>query len=301
MAGPQDAEFDVGVVGLGAMGQPIACRLAGAGHRVAVFDVRAAAAAAPQARGARTISSPGELARRSEAVITCLPTVEAVRDVVLEGDQAIARQLAPGALLIQMSTVSIGLTREIATALGERRVQLLDAPFTQATGRPEDGALTIMLGGEDAAVERVRPLLETIAAKLVPLGPSGAATATKLATQYAGVCNLLAAAEAILLARENGASVERLGELAPSSIAQSRMFELASRWLGRDPEGPPPDLPKGALRILAKDVHLAVEAAAEGTARHDLGSACDAVLAEAVERGLGDRDFLELLDLLADR
>lgn len=301
MAEPRLAGFDVGVVGLGAMGRPIACRLAEAGHRLAVFDVRPDAAAAPAARGAESISSPGELARRSEIVITCLPTVDAVREVVLEGEEAIARQLSAGDQLIQMSTVSIALTREIASALGKREIQFLDAPFTQATGRAEDGALTIMLGGKGAAVERARPVLEAIAAKLVPLGPAGAATATKLATQYAGVCNLLAAAEAILLARENGASVERLGDLAPSSIAQSRMFDLASRWLGRDPDAPPSDLPEGALRILAKDVHLAVEAAGEGTARHDLGTACDGVLAEAVERGLGDRDFLELLDLLADR
>jgi 3-hydroxyisobutyrate dehydrogenase-like beta-hydroxyacid dehydrogenase len=287
----------VGFVGLGAMGLPMARRLLDAGHEVTVFDVRAAAVEEVVATGALAADSGRTVAENVEVVFTSLPSVESVREAILDENTGVIAGLAPGGLLIEMSTISVGIVREIHGAFAERDLSVLDAPVTQATGMAADGALTIMVGGDLDVLERARPLLEVLGTNIVHMGPAGAGTASKLATQYAGVCNLVSATEAILLATGNGVDLQRLMELAPNSIANSRVFAVAATWIGQEDRDAPVG-PQGYVEIFEKDIRLGVEAAADAGNRHDVGRVCAALFAEGIRRGWAEKSYLQILQLL---
>jgi 3-hydroxyisobutyrate dehydrogenase-like beta-hydroxyacid dehydrogenase len=288
---------NLGFVGLGVMGLPMASRLIRAGHQVTVYDVRGEAVEEAAAAGGLPAGSPREVAAAADIVLTSLPTVSAVESVVLDETDGVIAGLRPGALLIELSTISMPLVREIHAALAANGAQVLDAPVTQSTGRVADGHLTIMVGGEADVLDRARPILEVLGTHIRHMGPAGAGAASKLATQYAGVCNLVTAAEAMLLARDHGVDPESYIQLAPGSIGESRMFDLAASWLTREGEGPPAGI-TGFLGIFEKDIRLGVEAAVEAGSRHDLGQACADLFAEGVARGGADDHYLSVLDLL---
>jgi 3-hydroxyisobutyrate dehydrogenase-like beta-hydroxyacid dehydrogenase len=289
--------MNLGFVGLGVMGLPMACRLVEAGHQVSVYDVRADAVGAAASAGGVAAGSPREVAAAADIVLTSLPTVPAVRSVVLDEADGVLAGLRPGALLIELSTISMPLVMEIHEGLAAKGAHVLDAPVTQSTGRVAEGKLTIMVGGEADLLDRARPILEVLGTRILHMGPAGAGAASKLATQYAGVCNLVTAAEAMLLACDYGVDPERYVELAPGSIGQSRMFEVAASWLTREGDGPPAGI-AGFLEIFEKDIRLGVEAAAQTGNRHDMGQACANLFAEGMARGWGDQHYLTVLDLL---
>lgn len=289
--------MNLGFIGLGVMGLPMACRLVNAGHQVSVYDVRADAVSAAAAAGGLASGSPREVAAAADIVLTSLPTVSAVRSVVLDEADGVLAGLRPGALLIELSTISMPLVKEIHAALSAKGGQVLDAPVTQSTGRVAEGKLTIMVGGEADVLERARPILDVLGTHILHMGPAGAGAASKLATQYAGVCNLVTAAEAMLLACGHGVDPDRYVELAPGSIGQSRMFDLAASWLTREGDGPPAGI-AGFLGIFEKDIRLGVEAAVEAGNRHDIGQVTADLFAEGIARGWAEHHYLTVLELL---
>jgi 3-hydroxyisobutyrate dehydrogenase len=201
----------IGFVGLGVMGSAMAGHLARGGHMLALYDIAPAAAkkVARRHKGARVARSPREVAQASEVVFTMLPDGPAVRESVL-GAAGLAEGFAPGAMLVDTSSAEPWITREIAAHLAGRDVAMLDAPVSGAKEGAESATLVFMCGGEPAAIERVRPLLELMGRRVFHLGPVGSGHAMKTVNNLATALTVLGTTEAMLIGKAYG--------LAPSAM-----------------------------------------------------------------------------------
>jgi 3-hydroxyisobutyrate dehydrogenase-like beta-hydroxyacid dehydrogenase len=275
----------IGVVGLGAMGSRTARRLLGAGHELVVWNRDPARAEPLVATGAVQVSSPAEVARRVDAVITMVADPPALTEVT-EGPEGVVAGLAEGTTVIQMSTVGLESIERLASLLPEDA--LLDAPVLGSVSEVEAGTLNVFVGGPDALVEGWMPLLSTLGAVL-HVGPAGAGTAAKLVanTTLVGVIGILGEAlalgDALGLSRE--AAFEVLGKTALAGQAERRREAVES---GDYP-------PRFALYLARKDAELIVEAAEGAGVDLRLVKGARDWLADAEEAGLGEADYSAVL------
>jgi 3-hydroxyisobutyrate dehydrogenase-like beta-hydroxyacid dehydrogenase len=195
----------VGFIGLGRMGQPMSQSLAQAGHELVLFDANARAAEELATIYKGSVATDcASITERCDVVVLSLPGPEESASVVLGSDGLLAT--APrGFLIIDMTTNTLEHSREVARRTAEAQVDYLDAPVSRGGG---EGALSIMVGGTDAAFERARPLLEAIAATVCHAGGNGAGTAMKLVNQAIYVTYMAAFAEGLMLAEEFGVPLE---------------------------------------------------------------------------------------------
>ena len=197
--------MQVGFIGLGRMGRPMSQSLAKAGHRLVLCDTRANAAAdAASALGAAHAGSPAEIARCCDVAVISVPGPEE-SEAVLFGADGLVGAARPGFLVVDMTTNTVPTSRDFAARAGMRGVDYLDAPVSRGNGT---GTLTVMVGGERAAFERARPLLEAIAATVCYIGASGTGTAVKLVNQAVYVAYMAAFAEGLALAESFGVPLE---------------------------------------------------------------------------------------------
>jgi 3-hydroxyisobutyrate dehydrogenase-like beta-hydroxyacid dehydrogenase len=201
------------------MGGRMARRLAGAGIAVVGYDVRDGLA---QAAGATSAGSPAEVCAGSDCVLLSLPDSKAVESVVL-GDRGngLLEVAGPGQVIIDLSTAAPASTRRLHAALAERGVQYLDAGISGGAAAAEKGTLTIMVGGSGAALARVRWVFEPIAAKVVPMGGSGAGHSTKLLNNFLNAVTLAATAEVMVAARKAGLDLAAVLDVINSSSGVS--------------------------------------------------------------------------------
>jgi 3-hydroxyisobutyrate dehydrogenase len=194
----------IGFIGLGRMGQPMAARLAGAGHQLAVLDVSADATARFLAEHpARAVADARELAGASEVVVTMLPTSAIVADV-LDGDDGVLAGLQPGALVIEMSSGVPATTQRLARAVEDAGSVMIDAPVSGGVARAITGELAIMVGGPANAVERARPILGAMGSSLLPTGAVGSAHAMKALNNLVSAAGFLVSVEALLIGKRFG-------------------------------------------------------------------------------------------------
>ena len=189
--------MEIGWIGTGIMGAPMARRLIDGGHRVRVFNRSPEKARALAADGATVAADPAACVAGADVVFIMVPDTPDVEATVAKIEPA----LKAGQLVIDMSTVSPAAERTIAARLKAVGVEYLDAPVSGGDVGARDGTLAIMVGGDAAAFERARPLFELIGKRITTMGPSGAGQMTKLANQIAVAINLEAAAEAIRFAQ----------------------------------------------------------------------------------------------------
>ncbi len=184
--------LDVGVIGLGTMGAPMARHLIEAGHRVTVWNRTRSREEPLEAFGASRAASPAVAAEGADVVLTCVSDEPDLRDVVL-GPDGIASRLGAGSVLVDCSTVSPTLARELSEHLAGRGRLFVDAPVSGGSEGAQRGALTVFVGGSDAAVEKALPVLRAFGKLITHLGPAGSGQAGKAANQlmlagvYAGV------------------------------------------------------------------------------------------------------------------
>lgn len=271
----------IGFVGTGTMGTPIAGCLIAAGHELIVHDRRGEATAALVGQGARAVDTPAAAALAGEVVFTSLPGPKEVEAVAFEPQTGLLAGLREGSAYIDLTTNAPATIRRVAEACAARRVAFLDAPVS---GRPP--AMTVMVGGEAAAFETYRPLFEAIGKNVFHVGPSGAGCVAKLATQYMGYANLIAALEAMLIAAKAGIDLDVLAQIVPVSAGQSRTFDniprgvLTRSWAAG-----------GTLDIVAKDIELACELARELGVPATLGAAASDIYQRAQAQGWGQQGF----------
>jgi 3-hydroxyisobutyrate dehydrogenase len=193
----------IGFIGLGIMGRPMAGHLLQAGHALYVHSRTRSKADALVAQGATWCDTPRDVARCCDVLITMVTDTPDVEQVLF-GPQGAAQSLRRGATVVDMSTISPDATRQFAARLAEQGVTLLDAPVTGGDVGARNATLTIMVGGEAAAFERVRPILEQLGKRIVHVGPSGNGQMLKACNQILCAVNMIAVCEALTFARRSG-------------------------------------------------------------------------------------------------
>jgi 3-hydroxyisobutyrate dehydrogenase len=245
----------IGFIGLGIMGKPMARNLLKAGYPLTVWN-RSQPSIDELARdGASPGSSPEDVARQSDVVITMVTDSPDVEKVAI-GPRGIIEGARPGLVHIDMSTISPAVTRRIAARLAEKGIEMLDAPVSGGDTGAQAGTLSIMVGGKDEVFERCRPIFEVLGRTIVYCGPSGAGQTVKLCNQIVVALNNLAMCEALLFATKAGVDTRRMLEAVGAGAASSwALLNLAPRILARDFR------PGFKVAHQQKDLRLALETA----------------------------------------
>ena len=211
----------LGYIGLGIMGLPMARNLLDAGYAMAVWNRTPAKAQPLRELGATLADSPADLAERGTKVIfinvTDTPDVEAV----LFGEKGLARAAKPGTVIVDHSTISPDATLEFAKWLAEQGVDFIDAPVSGGDIGAQQGTLSIMVGGRDEAVKAVMPMLEIVGKNIVHLGEAGLGQACKACNQVAGMVTLLGVCEAMALAKQSGLDLDKMIQVVGGGAAGS--------------------------------------------------------------------------------
>ena len=246
--------MEIGWIGTGIMGAPMARRLVGGHHRLRAFNRSPEKARALAADGATVTADAAACVAGAEVVFIMVPDTPDVEATVAKVEPV----LKAGQLVIDMSTVSPAAERVIASRLKGKGVDYLDAPVSGGDVGARDGTLAIMVGGDQAAFERARPLFELMGKRITYMGASGAGQMTKLANQIAVAINLEAAAEAIKFARAGGLDASRVVEAIGAGAAASwQLSNLGPKIIARDYR------PGFFIKLIRKDLRLVVEAARE--------------------------------------
>ncbi|MCC4115505.1 NAD(P)-dependent oxidoreductase [Aromatoleum toluclasticum] len=226
--------MDVGFVGLGAMGRPMARHLQRAGHRLHLWARRPESVAPFAGTDVVVHATPAEVAAATDVAFTIITTSEDVARVAL-GERSFIEGARPGWVHVDMSTIAPGTTRRIAAALAERGAAMLDAPVSGGAVAAEAGTVAMMVGGDAAVLERVRPLLECFARAVVHVGDNGAGEVAKACNQMVMVAAIQACAEAMLLAQAHGVDPAKVREALMGGSASSRMLDvMGERMIRRD-------------------------------------------------------------------
>jgi 2-hydroxy-3-oxopropionate reductase len=284
----------IGFIGLGVMGKPMAKNLIKAGHRLVVHNRSRAAADEVAKDGATAASSPADVAKAATIVITMLPDTPDV-ELVLTGPNGVLSTLQPGAVVVDMSSISPAATRRLADAVAAKGASMLDAPVSGGEIGAINASLSIMVGGEEAAFARLKPIFEAMgnAERIVHIGPSGAGQICKVCNQIAIGGALTGVSEAFALAKKAGVDAARVREALLGGFAASRVLEVhGERMLTGNYK------PGFRTKLYQKDLRLANEAAsANGVAIP--GTAVLTQLVNAlVAKGSGDLDYAAVATVL---
>jgi 3-hydroxyisobutyrate dehydrogenase len=275
----------IGFLGLGTKGAAMAANLVRAGYPLTVWNRTPGRAAELSKLGAKEGDHPAAVAAVSDVVAICVsdsPDVEAV----LFGEHGVAEGIKAGSLVIDCSTISPAVTWQAAQRLAKQDVDLVDAPVSGGSEGAQKATLTIFVGGEPAAFERARPILEVLGKTVTHVGPSGSGQAVKAVNQVILAGTYLGVAEGIVLAMKSGLDVEQVVEALGGGAAQS--WVLANRS-GRMIAN---DYPLGFKTSLhRKDLGIALALAAEVGATLPVAALCAQLETGLVTQGHGDDDM----------
>jgi 3-hydroxyisobutyrate dehydrogenase len=243
----------VGFIGLGIMGRPMAGHLLRAGHPLTVYNRTRAKSEGLQTQGAAVAESPAEVAARSEVIVIMVTDSPDVEEVVT-GPGGVIEGIASGSIVVDMSTVDPETERRLDALLGRRGCRLVDAPVSGGDVGARDATLSIMAGGDRAAFEAVRPILERLGKRVTWCGPPGSGQVAKLCNQILVTVTMLGVSEALVFARKSGLDPAVMIEAVKDGAAGSwQLSNLAPRVLARDfAPGFMIDLVQKDLRILLK-------------------------------------------------
>ena len=245
----------IGFLGMGAMGGPMARRLAQSGFAVTGYDVAAARAGAAATDGVTPAKSPAMAAEAADIVMSSLPNPVAVREAYVGPNGAVSA-LHPGAILIDMSTIDPKTWRDVADAAAARGAESLGAPVSGGPAEAGSGRLVFLVGGEAAVLERCRSVLETLGSEIHLLGPLGTGHVVKLVNNVMSMCNVAVAAEAMVLGVRAGMDPQRLFDVLSTSGGRSHHF------LKRFPNVLAGDFtPYFSIALSRKDLSLALQMA----------------------------------------
>lgn len=216
-----DTKPQLGYIGLGIMGLPMARNLMDAGYPMLVWNRTPGKGKPLEAAGATVADSPADLANRGPEVIfinvTDTPDVEAI----LFGEDGLAATAKPGTIIVDHSTISPDATRDFAKKLAELDIDFIDAPVSGGDIGAQQGTLSIMVGGRDEAVQQVMPMLQVVGKNVVHLGEAGLGQACKACNQVAGMVTLLGVCEALALAKQSGLDMDKMIQVVGGGAAGS--------------------------------------------------------------------------------
>lgn len=280
---------NVAFIGLGKMGRPMAHNLLKAGHQVTVYNRSQGAVDELVGRGARRARSLAEVADGNEIVFTCVPMPADV-EAIVAGPGGALQSARPGTVFVDHSTIDPATCRRVAEACAAKGCQFLDAPVSGGPWGAEAATLSIMVGGDAGAFERVRPVLAAMGKNIWHVGAVGAGSVVKLANQLLVGIHAAAAVEASALAAKAGVDPKLMYEIVKVSTGHSFQMDrvLPKNVFVRNFE------PGFVVDFLQKDVTLATELGRQSGVRMLLGAITQQLLAEAQAEGLGREDYSAL-------
>jgi 3-hydroxyisobutyrate dehydrogenase-like beta-hydroxyacid dehydrogenase len=283
----------VGFVGLGTMGSRVAARLHAAGHEVYVTNRTKAKAQPLLEQGMKWLGTGREVAAAAEVTFSMVTDDDALA-AIAGGDDGILAGLAPGKVWVDMSTVSPGASRRVASQAGDRGAQMLDAPVSGSVPQVESGTLSIMVGGDAQAFATAEPLLQELAAAVTFVGPNGQGLLLKLAINISLAAQAIAFSEGLLLAERGGVDAKLAADtIAASPVGSPMLKARVPMFLDSDQQA------WFDIRLMHKDIGLALQTAREQALQVPATEAADDVLDEASKRGYDERDIAAIHDVLA--
>jgi 3-hydroxyisobutyrate dehydrogenase-like beta-hydroxyacid dehydrogenase len=284
----------IGFIGLGLMGAGFTKRLARTGHKVIGFDLSPQRMREAAEWGVVAADSPADVAAQADTIAICVTTTKAVEDVVSGQSGLLSREGMRGKTVVDFSTTEIATTMRVAQRLGENGARFVDAPVSGGPGAAEEGGLAIMAGGDTAAVEAVRPVLETLGL-LTHMGSVGAGQATKLVNQALCLTNYCVVAEGLRLAEAYGVDASKIpAALAPGLGNSAVLQAMMPRMLARD------FAPRGYARQILKDLELLHEATREKHVSMPMASMATTLFRMLVAQGHSELDGAAVVTLLPE-
>jgi 3-hydroxyisobutyrate dehydrogenase len=282
----------IGFIGLGNMGLPMAQNLIKAGHAVTGLDMANAQVDKFVEAGGNAAGSVKEAASGVDVVITMLPAGAQVREVYLGNDGVIATA-SQSTLLIDSSTIDVETARAVSSVAQGKGLAMLDAPVSGGVGGAQAGTLTFMVGGEDAAFDRARPILEKMGKTIVHAGGAGNGQAAKICNNMILGVSMIAVSEAFVLAEKLGLDAQKLFDISSKSSGQCWSMTSYCPVPGPVPASPANrDYQAGfTAAMMLKDLKLAQDAAKAAGATTPLGADAAKIYSQYVESGEGGRDF----------
>lgn len=278
----------VAFLGLGIMGQPMATNLVKAGHDVAVWN----RTPGKSVEGARLAESPADAARDREAIWMCVSDTKAVEQVLFGRDGAEA-SLAPGMVIADSSTISPSATRQFAERVRNKGVDWVDAPMTGSKIGAANASLIFMVGGDEAVIEKIKPLFQAMGKQVFRMGETSKGQAAKLVMNLQIALIYEGFAEALTLATKLGVEAGTLIPLVQATMVRSGVVDYKAPFiLHRD------FTPNFPLRLMHKDIRLALDAARESRIKLPGLEAVEEVYDLASEEGQQDLDYAATLTLL---
>ncbi len=288
----------IAFIGLGNMGGPMAANLVKAGHQVKAFDLSAQACQTARDHGVEVAASVNDAVAGAGIVISMLPASRHVESLYL-GEAGVLAQLAPGALVIDCSTIAPASAQKVAQAAVERGIRMIDAPVSGGTAGATAGTLTFIVGGPAESLELARPALQAMGRNIFHMGDAGAGQVAKLCNNMALAVIMGVTAEAIALGTAHGLDPKVLSQMMAVSTGRSWATEVCNPWPGVLENAPASRGYSGGFGndLMLKDLGLAVEAAIGSGATIPLGELARNLYAMNRNQGRGGLDFSSVVEL----
>ena len=288
------AKDRVGFIGLGVMGKPMARNLIEAGHELVLYSRTRASVEEVAEDGGTAAGSPREVAEQSDVTILMLPDSPQVREV-LDGDDGLLAGAREGSLIVDMSTISPVVTREIAAECGERGIGWVDAPVSGGDVGAREATLSIMAGGSDDDFARAKPLFEALGKTIVHVGPVGSGQVVKACNQVVVALTIEAVSEALVLGSKAGVDPAKVLDVLGGGLAANRVMEMRRRnFLEHD------FAPGFRVDLHHKDLNIALESGDAYGVALPATSLAQQMLRTLRARGRGAEDHSALLTVIEE-
>ena len=283
-------------LGMGVMGAPMAGHLSKAGHEVTVYNrTKAKAEAWAKTYGGQSADSPAQAADGAEMVFACVGDDNDVRSVTIGGDGAF-QSMGSGTIFIDNTTASATVARELSAKAAERGIAFLDAPVSGGQAGAENGALTVMVGGDEQAFAKAEPLMSCYGAKVTHMGPSGSGQLTKMVNQICIAGLVQGLSEAVNFGQNAGLDMDKVLDVISGGAAQSWQMVNRGHTMAKD------EFDFGfALDWMRKDLRICFEEASQNGSPLPVTALVAQYYAMLSERGFGRNDTSALIKLLRNQ
>lgn len=278
--------MQVAFLGLGKMGLPMVRNIAAAGHDVIVWNRTKDRAATLSENGVTIADTPRGAVEGAEVVCLSLTTPEVV-EAIVTGEDGVLDNADEGCVVIDFSTIDMTTSQRVAAACAERNLSFLDAPVSGGPEGAEAGTLTVMIGGDDASIDRAQPILDAVGQNIVRVGPQGSALGIKMLNQMLVGANLASVLEVFVLAKKAGIDLDVMYETLRTSAGSSVMFTRnVPDFLMKDSYEP-----GFALKLLVKDLDLVSQMGKEFDMPLLMPNVALQMFRNAMQTGLGEKDM----------
>ena len=286
--------MQIAFIGMGTMGAPMARNLLEAGYPVTVHNRNREREIPLSEAGATRAASPAEAAAAADVVIVCVSDTADVEAIVL-GEQGVLQGAKASTVVVDMSTISPAATRAMAAELAQKDIDMLDAPVSGGSEGAQQGTLSIMVGGDAAVFEQVKPVLAAMGKTITHIGPIGAGQTTKAINQIIVAGTYMGVAEGMVLGLKAGLDMDKVLQAVSGGAAASwGLSNRAGNMLNND-------YPLGfRVKLHAKDLRIALDAARHSGAVLPVAALVEQLEAGLISRGFGDEDVSAMARVLRE-